>query len=93
MDDLFTFIERHWLLLAVFLPSGIIVWLIYKNIVDKREVTRSFWSYLFIWPLLLTRKEGDKYVQLGFSRREWIWILILLITAILAVLCFPDVKK
>jgi hypothetical protein len=93
MDELFTFIEMHWLFLAMLLPSVFIIWLIYKNIAVKREITRSFWNYLFIWPLLLTRKEGDKYVQRGFSRREWIWIVILLLTAILAVWFFPDQKK
>ena len=95
MDDfLFTFIETHLcLLLTVLLSVGFIIWLIYRNIAGKKEVTRSLWDYLFLWPLLLTRKEGDKYVQRGFSRREWRWILILVVLGILAVLFTPSGKE
>ena len=96
MDELFTFIETHlFLLLAVLFIVGFIVWLIYRSITanEKRESTRSFWSYLFIWPLLLTRKEGGKTVQRGFTRREWIWWLIFAVIALLAILFTPTVKK
>ena len=97
MDDLFNFFERYCVLLAVLMVALIssifTIRLILKNISEKKEVTRSISSYIFLWPLLLTRKEGDKYVQRGFTRREWIGLLILALIMVLAILFTPTVKR
>ena len=96
LDGLNDLIEKYLVLIVVLLFAvGFIFWLITRSNASRqnKETKRTFWDYYFLWPLLLSRKEGDKYVQRGFTSREWIWILILVLTCISAVLFFPDVKK
>ncbi len=79
MDDVTASIVKHWyLLIGVFLMAGFIIWLLSRNVTrESTEAKPGFWSYLFIWPLLLTRKEGGTSMQRGLTRREWFgWVVV-----------------
>jgi hypothetical protein len=89
MDQLINFTEKYWhLMFAMFIMLGFILWLIMRKAAAKenKEVALSIWSYLLIWPILLTRKEGDKYMQRSFTRREWIGWLIFGLVALVAII-------
>lgn len=55
------FIEKYWIVLAAVLSmligSAFMIRLISRNITEKNDVRKSIWSYVFLWPLLLTKKE------------------------------------
>ena len=79
------------LILAVLIFSGFIIWIILRNDTTKEneEFKPTIWSYLLIWPLLLNKKEGDRTVKRGFTKREWIGWLIFAIIALLAIIFTP----
>jgi hypothetical protein len=83
-----------FLILAVLFSAWFIIWIILRNDTTKedQEFKPTIWSYLFIWPLLLTRKEGYRTIQRGFSKREWIGWLIFALIALLAILFTPTKK-
>ncbi len=87
-------LKYGFLIVAVLLAAGFIIWLILRNDTAKEneDFKPTIWSYLFIWPLLLTRKEGDRTVQRGFTKREWIGWLIFALIALLAILFTPTKK-
>jgi uncharacterized membrane protein len=92
MDDLTAFAATHWyLLIGLFFMVGLIIWLVSRNVTKENiEAKRTFWSYFFIWPLLLTRKEGEKSVQRGLTRREWIGWLVVAAIVVAAILLTPS---
>ena len=87
-------LKYGFLIFAVLIFAGFIIWIILRNDTTKanEEFKPTIWSYLFIWPLLLTRKEGDRTVQRGFTKREWIGWLIFALIALLAILFTPTKK-
>jgi len=82
------------LIFAVLISVGFIIWIILRNDMTKgnEEFKPTIWSYLFLWPLLLTKKEGDRTVQRGFTKREWIGWLIFAVIALLAIIFTPTKK-
>jgi hypothetical protein len=88
-----TFIEKYWVVLAAVLfmltGSAFMIRLVSKNVAEKTDVSKSSWSYVFIWPLMLIKKEDGKYVQREFTRTEWIGIVILIGIMLLALIFTP----
>ena len=78
---------------SVFVGSVFMYLLISRNIGEKSDVTKSIWSYVFLWPLLLTKKEDGKYVQRGPTRREWTWIIILIVIMLSALIFTPTGRR
>ena len=97
MIDLIVFIEKYWVVLAAILSmligSVFMLRLISKNVAEKNDVSKSIWSYVFIWPLLLTKKEDGKNVQREFTRKEWIGIIILIVIMLLALIFTPTGRR
>jgi len=96
MSGLVALLEAYkYLFLAGFLAIGLIFWMFFRNLATKSniETTRKLWDYLFIWPILLTKKESDKSVQRSFTRREWVGWLIFALIALLAILLTPTTRK
>jgi hypothetical protein len=95
LDTIVAFLDAYlYLLFAGLLAIGFIFWLIIRNLVKNKNIktTRNVWSYLFIWPILLTKKEGDKSVQRSFTRREWIGWLIFAVIVLLAIILTPTTR-
>jgi hypothetical protein len=95
MTEVIAFMAKYcFLIIALLISVGFMIWIMLRNN-SKQEYQQfrpNIWSYLFILPILLTRKEGDKTVQRGFTRREWIgWLIFALIT-LLAILFTPTKK-
>ena len=91
------FIGKYWIVLAAVLSmligSAFMIRLISRNITEKNEVRKSIWSYVFLWPLLLTKKEEEKYVQRDLTRKEWIGIIILIVIMLLALIFTPTGRR
>ncbi|MBT0652701.1 hypothetical protein [Geomobilimonas luticola] len=87
-------LKYGFLIIAVLFFTGFIIWIILRNDSTKegQEFKPTIWSYLFIWPSLLTRKEGDRTIQRGFTKREWIGWLIFALIALFAILFTPTKK-
>jgi len=95
MAEVMEFSTKYgFLMVTLCIFAGFMVWIVVRNNTtnENQEYKPKIWSYLFVWPLLLTRKEGDKTVQRGFSRREWIGWLIFVLIALLAILFTPTKK-
>jgi membrane protease YdiL (CAAX protease family) len=93
MQILANFLDTHFYLIVVLAGAAcFLVWLVarQKNLQDGREAKRTIWSFLFIWPLMLTKKQGDKIIERGFSKREWVGWLIVFIIAVLAIILTPS---
>jgi hypothetical protein len=87
-------IEKYALLIAAFLVIAVnFYWLFKWRIPKDQKKKRNFWDYYFIWPLLLSRKEGDHYVKRDFSRREWIGIISIVLLVLLALIFVPGKPK
>ena len=91
------FMDKYWIVLAAVLSmligSAFMIRLISRNITEKNDVRKSIWSYVFIWPLLLTKKEEGKYVQRELTRKEWIGIIILFLIMLLALIFTPTGRR
>jgi hypothetical protein len=91
------FLEKYWIILAAVLSmligSAFMIHLISRNITEKNDVRKSIWSYVFLWPLLLTKKEEGKYVQRELPRKEWIGIIILILIMLLALIFTPTGRR
>ncbi len=87
-------IKYSFLIIAGLIVVVFLGWAIFRgtNETASKNVKRSFWDYYFIWPILLSQKKGDQTVQRGFNRREWVWVIILIVIAILAVIFTPTEK-
>ena len=93
MQLLINFLDTHlYLVVALGAAVCFLVWLVVrqKSSDGERESRRTIWSYLFIWPLLLSKKQGDKTVERGLSKREWVGWLIVAIVIVLAVSLTPS---
>jgi len=97
MGYFLVFIEKYWIVLAAVLSmligSAFMIHLISRNITEKNDVRKSIWSYVFLWPLLLTKKEEGKYVQRELTRKEWIGIIILFLIMLLALIFTPTGRR
>jgi general stress protein CsbA len=97
MSCLIVFIEKYWVVLAAVLSmligTAFVIRLISRNVAEKSDVSKSIWSYVFIWPLLLTQKKDGKDVQREFTRNEWIGIIILIVIMLLALIFTPTGRR
>ena len=83
------FIEKYVFLIAAVLVGVVpLCWFLKWRNTQEPKKKRSFWDYYFLWPLLLSRKEGDHYVQRDFTRREWIGIISIGLLMLLALIFF-----
>jgi general stress protein CsbA len=97
MGYLADFIEKYWIVLAtvlsILIGSAFMIRLISRNVAEKNDVSKNIWSYVFIWPLLLTKKEEGKSIQRDLTRKEWIGIIILIVIMLLALIFTPPTGR
>jgi hypothetical protein len=97
MSGLIVFIEKYCVVLvaalSMLIGSTFMFRLLSRNIAEKKDVTRSVWCYVFLWPLLLTKKEEGKYVQQELTRNERTWIILLILIMFLALIFTPTGKR
>lgn len=88
MDALEILITRYWYLLAALVFGVVFVIVLIRTSVRRKgapPVSRDIRDFLFLWPLLLSRRDGGQVVRRGLSRRELIGWLIVAVIAVLAV--------
>ena len=89
MDDLGILITRYWYVLAALVLGLVFIVLLVRTHVRWKDgqsgSRRGILDYLFLWPLLLSRRDGSQVVRRGFSSRELIGWLIVAVIAVLAV--------
>jgi hypothetical protein len=88
LDALQILITRYWYLLAALAFGVVFVIMLIRTSVrrkDAQPASRDIWDFLFLWPLLLSRRDGGQVVRRGFSNRELIGWLIVAVIAVLAV--------
>lgn len=82
-------ITQYWYLLAAIAFGVVTVIVLIRTSVrrkDAQPASRDIWHVLFLWPFLLSRRDGSQIVRRDFSSREWIGWLIVAVIATLAVL-------
>jgi EamA domain-containing membrane protein RarD len=95
MDIIDMVFEKYsYLSAAILFGVGFLIWLATKSRNnEENDPRRSIWSYIFIWPLILTKKDQGKVVSRGLTRREWIGWLIVSVVAVIAIIFTPSKSR